>query len=197
MKRLFAWAALAGLVFAAPWVVRADEKSAAAGSESGSTKAWEWANFALLAGGLGYIIKKQAGPAYQARGRHIRKAMLEAEEIKKDADCRAAEVEQRVAGLAAEIAALRDEAQREEQAEYTRSAQRVAAEVAKVQARAEEEIAAAGKGAAAELKRHAAELALGLAEQKIRARMTAETEDRLVRGFLEKLHGPSSSAYAD
>jgi hypothetical protein len=37
------------------------------------------------------------------------------------------------------------------------------------------------------LKRYAAELAIGLAEQKIRARMTPETQDALVRGFVRDL----------
>ena len=198
MRRLFFWAALAALVFAAPAAVRADEKkSAGAEGESGSSKAWEWANFIVLAGGLGYIVKKNAGSAFEARGRQIRKAMLEAEDAKQDADSRVAAVELRLARLGDEIAALHAEAQAEEQAENARSVQRAAAEIAKIQARAEQEIVAAGKAARMELKRHAAELALGLAEQKIRSRMTADIEEQLVRAFLERLHGPSSSAYTN
>jgi F-type H+-transporting ATPase subunit b len=196
MKRLILWTGLAALVLAASSVARAEEKkSEAAGSESG-LKAWEWANFIVLAGGLGYIARKHAGPFFEARGLHIRKEMLEAEEAKKEADSRAAAVELRLARLEDEIAELRAEAQREEQAESARYVRHAAAEVAKIQARAEQEIAAAGKAARMELKRHTAELALGLAERKIRARMTAETEDQLVRAFRENLHGPSSSAHA-
>jgi F-type H+-transporting ATPase subunit b len=200
MKRLILWTALAAAVLTATSTARAEEKSAAAGggapSGSGGLKAWEWANFIVLAGGLGYIIRKNAGPAFEARGRHIRQAMLEAEEAKKEADSRAAAVELRLARLDDEVAALRAEAKREEQAEHARYIHHAAAEVAKIQARAEQEIAAAGKAARMELKRHAAELALGLAEQKIRARMTAETEDQLVRGYLEDLPG-AASAYTN
>jgi len=196
MKRLILWTGLAALVLAASSVARAEEnKSEAAGSESG-LKAWEWANFIVLAGGLGYIARKHAGPFFEARGLHIRQEMLEAEEAKKEADSRAAAVELRLARLEDEIGELRAEAQREEQAESARYVRHAAAEVAKIQARAEQEIAAAGKAARMELKRHTAELALGLAERKIRARMTAETEDQLVRAFRENLHGPSSSAQA-
>ena len=38
-----------------------------------------------------------------------------------------------------------------------------------------------------ELKRHAARLALDLAEAKLRARMTPETEDALLGGFVRNL----------
>lgn len=192
MRRLSAWMALAILLLAAPAGVRAQARPE---DESG-LKTWEWANFILLAGGLGYIIGKNAGPAFDARGRRIRKDMVEAEEAKKDADARAAAVERRLASLSDEIASLREEARREEEAEQTRYDRQIAAEVAKIEAHAEQEIAAAGKAARMELKRYAAELALRLAEQKLRGSMTPETEDRLVRGFVRNIES-GSAAQAD
>ena len=51
----------------------------------------------------------------------------------------------------------------------------------------------AGSGhveARAELKRYAAELAIGLAERKIRTRMNAETQDGLVTVFVQELETP-------
>jgi F-type H+-transporting ATPase subunit b len=182
-------------LLAAPVALRAQEKKSA--GESGGLKTWEWANFILLAAGLGYVIGKNAGPAFDARGRRIRKEMVEAEEAKKEADARAAAVEKRLANLGDEIAALRAEAQREEEAENARYARHTAAEIAKIRAHAEQEIAAAGKAASSELKRYAADLALGLAEKKLRARMTPETEDRLVRGFVKNLDSTSSTAQAN
>jgi hypothetical protein len=38
---------------------------------------------------------------------------------------------------------------------------------------------------------YAAQLAVDLAEQKVRARMDADTEDRLVGGFVRGLHPPA------
>jgi len=196
MRQLILGAMLAGMLLSAPAIMRAEEKKSQAGGEHKELKAWEWVNFILLAGGLGYIIGKNAGPFFDARGRSIRKAIVEAEEVKKEADGRAQAVEQRLAHLADEIAALRAEAQREGEAEHTRFARHTAAEIAKIQAHAEQEIAAAGKAARMELKRYAAKIALGLAEEKIRGRMTPETEDRLVRGFVKNLESPSSPAQA-
>jgi len=117
----------------------------------------------------------------------IHKDMVEAGEVRKDAEARAAEVERRLANLEAEIAALRAESQKEDVAETGRFGRHTAAEIVKTQAHAEQEIAAAGKAARMELKRYCAELAVGLAEEKIRARMTPDTQDALVRGFVRDL----------
>jgi F-type H+-transporting ATPase subunit b len=159
----------------------------AEGQEGGSLQIWKWANFLALAGGLGYLIGKKGGPFFAARSLKIGKDMVDAGEVRKDAETRAAEVDRRLANLEAEIAALRAESGKEEQAETGRFGRHTAAEIAKTQEHAEQEIAAAGKAARLELKRYCAELALGLAEEKIRARMTPETQDTLVRGFVRDL----------
>jgi F-type H+-transporting ATPase subunit b len=157
------------------------------GEEESGLQIWKWANFLVLAGGLGYLIGKKGGPFFAARSVKIRKDMTDAGDARKDAEARAAEVDRRLASLEAEIAALRAESQKEEQAETGRFGRHTAAEIVKTQAQAEEEIVAAGKAARLELKRYCAELAMGLAEQKIRARMTPDTQDALVRGFVRDL----------
>jgi F-type H+-transporting ATPase subunit b len=155
--------------------------------EHGEMDGWMWANFLLLALAIGYYAGKKGPPFFAARTRKIRKELVEADEARANAEARAAEVERRISNLEAEVAALRAEAQKEEQAESHRFAQQTATEIAKVQAHAEQAIAAAGKAARMELKRHAAELAVGLAAEKIRAHMTPETQDALVRGFVRHL----------
>jgi F-type H+-transporting ATPase subunit b len=155
--------------------------------EGGNVQLWKWANFLVLAGALGYMIGKNAPPFFAARSQQIGKDMTEAAEARKAAETRAAAVDQRLANLEAEIASLRAHSETEAEAETQRLAQHTAAEIARIQARAELEIVSAGKAARLELKRHAAELAIGLAEQKIRARLTPETQDALVRGFVHDL----------
>ena len=56
---------------------------------------WKWANFLVLAGALTYVILKNAGPFFEARSRQIRKDMIESEQIKSDAEARAADVDRR------------------------------------------------------------------------------------------------------
>jgi F-type H+-transporting ATPase subunit b len=60
-------------------------------------------------------------------------------------------------------------------------------QLAKIQAAGEQEIASAAKAARHELKAYSAELALDLAEQKIRHRMTPEVDDSLIRSFVGEL----------
>ncbi|HWC98975.1 MAG TPA: ATP synthase F0 subunit B [Candidatus Sulfopaludibacter sp.] len=160
--------------------------------EHGSLEAWKWANFVLLAAGLGYLIRKNAGPFFAARSKKIQQDMVDAEELRRDAEKRAADVDRRLANLAADIASLKAESQAEAQAETQRSMQHTAAEIAKIQAHAENEIVAAGKAARMDLKRYSAELAVQLAEQRIAGRMTGEAQDNLVRGFVHDLKHPAS-----
>ncbi len=211
MKKLPGWASLAAIAIAAVGLyaqhgaesgtpAREEAKAAERGGESpshgehGNLEIWKWANFALLAGALGYLVKKNAGPYFAARNQKIRGALLDAADLRKEAEARAAEIDRRLAGLEREIAALREEAGREETAESERMRQDTAADIAKVQAHAEQEIAAAGKAARMELRRYSAALAVALAEKKIQARMGPEAQDALVRGFIRELPGSARSA---
>jgi F-type H+-transporting ATPase subunit b len=193
MKRLAVVLLIAGWSVAG--YAQAPEKQEAAGSsqgEHGGLEGWKWVNFLILAGGLGYLIKKNAGPFFEARGKKIQQDMLDAREMRADAEKRAAEVDRRLAHLEAEIAALRADSQAEARAETERSMQHTASEIAKIQAQAEREIVSAGKAARMDLKRYSADLAVELAERKIRARMTGEAQDNLVRGFVHDLKHPAS-----
>jgi F0F1-type ATP synthase membrane subunit b/b' len=49
------------------------------------------------------------------------------------------------------------------------------------------------RAAKSELRKYAAELYIGLAEQRIRARMNPATQEKLVSGFLQDLHGRTAN----
>jgi F-type H+-transporting ATPase subunit b len=161
----------------------------AQGNEGGEENLtiWKWANFLLLAAGVGYLMVKLLPPLFAARTEAITKDMMESRKIRQEADERAAEVERRLAAIEVEIAALKAESQAETAAEADRQAKHTFGEIDRIQAQAEREISDAGKTAQKELRRYAAGLAIDLAAQKIRARMTPATEDRLVRGFVREL----------
>jgi len=153
----------------------------------GNLKAWEWANFLILAGGLGYLAGKNGGPFFAARSGKIRQDIEEAGELRKQAEQRAAEMETRLAGIESHIAAMREESGKAAREEAALIAQQTAVEVSRIQAQAEQDIATATKAARAELKRHSAELAVDLAERMIRARMTPAAQDELVKEFMRGL----------
>jgi len=193
MKRLAFGTLLIGMFLAGfPPKAAAQEKETGrkAGEEGGSDEIWRVVNFVIMAGGVGYLIVKNAGPFFAGRSKKIRQEIVQGEEARQDAERRAADVDRRLANLETDIAGLRADSQREAEREFERMRERTAAEMAKIQAHAEQEIASAGKTARAELKRYAAELAIGLAERKIRTRMNAETQDELVAGFVHELDTP-------
>ena len=73
MKRLSAIVFSLGLA-AAPAFCQAEKNAAESSAKSeGNVKGWEWANFLILAAGLGYLAGKQGGPFFASRSRQIQK----------------------------------------------------------------------------------------------------------------------------
>lgn len=175
------WLGMAGL---APAFAQAEKGEA-------GLDLWKWLNFGLLVAGLGYLIGKNAGPFFAARSKKIREDMAQAEEMHKEAEARMGEVERRLASLESEISALRAESEREAGSENERMRQQTIAEMAKIRAHAEQEIAAAGKAARLDLKRYSARLAVSRAEETVRGRITPATQDGLVREFVRDLDRPA------
>jgi F-type H+-transporting ATPase subunit b len=163
------------------------EEHEAAGHGNPNEIWWKWANFALLAAALGYLIRKNAGPFFTGRTAEIRRGIDEAEKARAGAEARMKEVDARLTNLGVEVAALKENAAREQAAAAERLRAQTAVDLAKIQAHGRQEIAAAGKAARTELKRYAAQLSLSMAEEKVRQRITPESHDALVRGFAERL----------
>lgn len=148
---------------------------------------WLWANFIILIGALAYLSTKYGGPFLQSRQENINRGLAEADVKKTEASRRAAEVDQKLASLDADIANLKTQMREEQTLEAKRLADRNAAELARIQQQAEQEMEAAGKAARLDLQAHAAKLALELAEQKLRTEMTDDVQHRLTRGFVESI----------
>lgn len=148
---------------------------------------WKWANFAILAGLLGWVISKNAGPFFATRTSEIQKGISEAAAQQRDAEARAAAIQARLAGLQGEIENMRTEAQSELRAEAERIKAETQQMLAKIGAQAEQEIASAGKAARQELKAFSVTLAIQIAEQKLRNRMDDRAQQRLVDSFVNDL----------
>ncbi|PYT23366.1 MAG: hypothetical protein DMG57_32180 [Acidobacteria bacterium] len=170
------------------------EQSPATKSEEGegASPLWAWINFALLAGILGYLMVKKGGPYFASRTQAIRRGILEADEIRRNAEARAAEVDRMLAGLDAGIQGLRTSARKEQAAEAERISRQSSADMARIQEHATHEIDSASKAARMELKRYAAKLAVDLAEQKIRQKMSPDVQAALVENFARNLELPAA-----
>jgi F-type H+-transporting ATPase subunit b len=150
---------------------------------------WKWVNFGLLAIGLGYLISKNLPPFFAARNEEIRKGIEDAAKLKAEADVRAADMEKRMARLGAEIEEMRAHTKSEMAAEGERIRKETEEILAKVQSNATLEIESAAKNARHELKAYSANLALQLAEERIRTRAGAGSESVLVEKFIRGLEG--------
>jgi len=144
---------------------------------------WKWPNFLLLAGLLGYLIKKHGGPFLAARSEQIRQSLEAGEKAKAEAEARAAAVQAKIANLDREIAEFRSSALADLEREAERIRQKTETELSRIEQQTKAEIVVIGKQTRLELRQYVAKLAMGLAEQKIRTRMSPDVQATLVNNF--------------
>jgi F-type H+-transporting ATPase subunit b len=148
---------------------------------------WKWANFLILAGGLGYLISKSAPAFFAQRSKEIKESLVEAAKAKQDAEAHSAAIEKRLASLSGEVENLRQGARAETTAEGERLGRETERHLRRIQQQAAQEMELMVNAARSELRKYAALLALELAEQRIHSRMTKDVQEELVDGFLQDL----------
>jgi F0F1-type ATP synthase membrane subunit b/b' len=153
---------------------------------------WKWANFAILAVGLGYLMAKHLPGVFTSRTNEIQKGISESQQMKMDAERRSAEMDARLNALGAEIEKFKTESAAEMQQESERISRETLAQIKKIEQQATVEIESVGKTARRQLKEYAGELAMGLAEERLRGRMDNATESALVDDFVRDLEHQTS-----
>lgn len=148
-------------------------------------------NLLVLVVFLYYVLFRGKGfsipGALRKRGEGIQTQMQEAEAARQRAEQRLAEIEARIAGLPREIEALKSAGESEARAEYERLVEASRREAEQLIHMGQLEIAAAGRLAEKELNALAAALALDLATQRLKERLTADLDRELVRGAIAQL----------
>ena len=142
-------------------------------------------NFAIVAGAVVYLSKKNLPGMFRNRTASIQKAMQEARQASEDANRRLGEIETRLSRLDSEIAGMRATAEKEAVAEEARIKAAAEEDGRKIVESAEQEIAAAAKLARRELTNYAANLAVSLAARQIN--VDPATDQALVQGFAREL----------
>src|SRR3954447_10878265 len=128
---------------------------------------WKFLNLFLFVGILVYVLvsKARLGEAFRTRREGIR-AELNKARIERDAAlAKLKEVEERLSGLNAETATIKEKSESETAAERERIAQSTEAEITKLSVQAQREIENAGKAAKNELRRFTADQSVRLAEE--------------------------------
>ncbi len=164
----------------------------------GTDRASSWSelgNFVLFALGVGWLVvvflpKAFPGMVPRNRTAAIQKSLADARTATEEARARLSGVEERLAKLDGEIAAMRTHAEQDSATEEQRIKASVEEEKKKILASAEQEIAAATMHAQKQLQQRAAELAIEQAARKLV--VSAETDRLLVQGFAQRLAGEES-----
>jgi F-type H+-transporting ATPase subunit b len=142
-------------------------------------------NFAVIFFFMARLMRKKLPGYFGRRTSAIQKGIEEARKMSEDARRRLADVEGRLSRLDAEIAAMQREADENAKAEEQRIAAAGEEERKRIVASAEQEIEMAANSARRELKSYVAELAIELAEKKVR--VNKDTDEALVRAFTAQL----------
>lgn len=193
MKRFSAALVLAAALFAAP-AFAAEEKKESPIKEVSIL--WKWANFAILAGALGYLASKQIAPLLQKRSEEITAGLAAGEQAKAAAEAEAKSVEARLANLGVEIAKLQNEAKESREREAARLQRETQLELERIARQAAVDLESASKQSALEVRSYAAVKALELAEAKVKAGMTAPVQAALISNFVKKVASGSTPVEA-
>jgi F-type H+-transporting ATPase subunit b len=148
---------------------------------------WKWANFAILAIAIGYLLGKVLPEFFRSRTETIQRDIKESARIKQEALARAAEVEKKMATLQTEVESMRQQARSEMAAEGERIRRDTEAQIVRMQSQAQMQIESASKAAQQDLKKYAATLAIDLAEQRLRGSMTGDAQNALVERVVADL----------
>ncbi len=144
-------------------------------------------NFTIYAGLLAWLLARPMTEGLRKRAQNIRDALDQAGQERRLAETRLRELEDRFARLESELAAIRQQAEQDAQAEYQRIVAAAEADAARFRRLARMEIEGASQAARLELQAFAASKAVELAEALIRRELSAADQARLVATYTAQL----------
>jgi len=163
------------------------------GHEAGHGALYKWINFVLLAGGLGYVLRKPAREFFLQRSASIRKSLEEGRKALESSQAQLRAVEERLQHFEEAMAAFRAAALREMEEEHARIRQTAAEEAARMMESVRAQMDVAGKQAKLELRLFTAQRAVEAAEKMIVQRLDEAGQRRLVNQFVARLEAERSA----
>lgn len=144
-------------------------------------------NFGILAGTLVYLLRPLIGKYLRDRHSQIRRDLVNAAELKRSAATEMEEIDRKMKALPGELEALRAQGAQEIAAEEERIRTAAAVERDRLLEQARREIELQVKVAERELVSHAADLAVGVATERIKKTITDDDRKRLVDRYVDQL----------
>jgi F-type H+-transporting ATPase subunit b len=144
-------------------------------------------NFAILAGGLFYLLRSPLMGFLEQRGTAVRSDLKKAAELKKEAGAQIEEIDAKLKALPAEIEALKSRGADEIKAEEARIHALAEAERRRLLDQAKREIETQLRIAERDLKKRAGELAVSVATERVKRTITAGDQARLVDRYVSQV----------
>jgi F-type H+-transporting ATPase subunit b len=169
-------------------VEEADAHGAAGGH---GASPWDLAgklvNFALLAAGLVYLLRRPMSSYLDDRSVQVRRDLEEASRMKDEATRQIADIEAKLAQLPGELESLRARGHDEIAAEEARINEAAEAERTRLLEQTRREIDLQLRIARRDLVTHAADLSIQVARDRIRQQITDVDQQRLVDRYLDQV----------
>jgi F0F1-type ATP synthase membrane subunit b/b' len=149
-------------------------------------------NFAILVGGLIYLLRSPLAQHLASRRRQIRGGLESARETSATATAQLAELDRRLQALPAELEALRKQGVAEIAAEEKRIQASAEAERTRLIEEMKRDVDMRVRVARKQLAEHAADLAVGLAADRVRQTITDAEQTRLIDRYtaqVKDIHG--------
>ena len=148
---------------------------------------FRWANLIVLVGGLGYLLRKPFKQFFEDRRQQIVSGLERAKQAQTSANARMDEIEQRLATLSAEVAALRSEAERESQLERQKILAEAKSEIDRTVEQSRQEIERVARSVERTIKESIADSIVDRAANTLRTEMTEDDQKRVVVRFIKQL----------
>ncbi|MBN1938231.1 MAG: ATP synthase F0 subunit B [Candidatus Aminicenantes bacterium] len=176
------------LVLLPPAARSAAEEHGEAGHESGGSGfIWKVVNFAVLFGAMFFFLRKPLGAMLAKRVDVVREVLEDARQDREKAEAKLAEAQARAAALENEASRLKEQAAVEGREETKRIRALAVRETERIKTLASQEVAFQLQAGIRDLKEYTAELAAGLAEERIKKRLTQSDQSDLIDRSIERL----------
>lgn len=152
-------------------------------------EAWKFLNLAIFIAILTYLLKKPLSEAFRAKRDAIRAELIKAEEEKQAALVKLRDVEARLATLESDVAAILAKAGEEAADDKQRLSEHTELEIKRLRDQVNSEISRLRHQTKSELRRFSAEESIRLAEEKLRVRVDAAQDSRLVKANIDAIGG--------
>jgi F-type H+-transporting ATPase subunit b len=152
-------------------------------------ESWKFLNLIVFLAVLFYLLKIPVSDAFKARREAIRSDLIRAEQERQAALAQLTATEAKLAQVENEKAALLQKAKDEAAADKKRQAEAAELEIKRLTEQTEGELARLDNQVVAELRRFSAEESIRLAEEKLRARIDAGNDSKLVKANIQEIGG--------